>query len=112
MRKTALTALILITAVLGSSCKKTTDATPATIPCDPLMSYSNQVHALFVANCTASNCHDGNSMASLSDYATARDAAAQIKNSVSNNRMPKGSTLSTSDKAAIICWIDNGAKNN
>jgi hypothetical protein len=26
--------------------------------------------------------------------------------------MPKGGTLTTAQKNAIYCWIDNGAKNN
>ena len=80
--------------------------------CDPLTSYKTKVKAIFVTNCTSSGCHDGNNLPSLAEYQTAHDAAAQIKTAVSNGVMPKNGTLSATDKAALICWLSNGAQNN
>jgi hypothetical protein len=93
------------------SCKKS-DSVQTTAVCSSTISYKNQVHSIFVANCTSSNCHDGNALPSLGEYLTAHDAATQIKSSVKSGVMPKNGTLSASDKSAIICWIDNGALNN
>jgi hypothetical protein len=93
------------------SCKKN-ESTQSIIVCDPTISYKNKVKALFVANCTSSGCHDGNPLPSLADYLTAHDAALQIKSAVSSGVMPKNATLNPQDKAAIICWLENGAQNN
>ena len=102
---------ILLAATLFS-CKKNSVSTSDTIPCDPSISYSGKVKAVFVTNCSASGCHDGNNMASLAEYNTAKDAAQQIRSAVSRGLMPLNGTLTAADKAAIICWIDSGTKNN
>ena len=94
------------------SCKKTNPTQTDNIPCDPAISYSGKVKAVFVTNCTASGCHDGVNYPSLADYITAKDASQQIRTAVSNGVMPKYGTLSAADKAALICWIDSGSKNN
>ncbi len=97
--------------LLCTSCKK--NATIQTVnPCDPNISYNTQVKSIFSLNCTSSGCHNGVDLPSLGDYSVARDAAKQIRDAVSRGVMPKNSTLTSADKAAIICWIDNGAKNN
>jgi hypothetical protein len=93
------------------SCKKTPVADPA-IPCDAAISYSGTVKNIFISHCAISGCHDGSNSAYLGDYTTARDASAQIKNSVSRGIMPPANNLSATDKTAIICWIDSGTKNN
>ncbi len=98
-------------AVLFVACSKSTPAS-SPIPCDPLISYSAKVKPIFIANCTASGCHDGLNYPSLADYTVARDAAQQIRTAVDRGMMPKNNSLSASDKAAILCWIDNGSKNN
>jgi hypothetical protein len=77
-----------------------------------MISYSNTVKSVFVTNCTASGCHDGVNLPSLADYITSKDASVQIRDAVARGIMPKYSVLSTADKAAILCWIDSGTKNN
>ncbi|MBS1512575.1 MAG: hypothetical protein JST86_17145 [Bacteroidetes bacterium] len=101
----------LVVLLLCMGCKKSTD-TPVNPPCDTDPSYSTQVKSIFISNCTASGCHDGVDLPSLGDYTVARDAAQQIRDAVSRGIMPKNATLTAADKAAILCWIDNGAKNN
>jgi len=103
---------LILLSLIFFSCKKTSVSQSDTIPCDPAISYSGKVKAIFVTNCAASGCHDGNNLASLAEYNTARDAAQQIKSAVSRGLMPLYASLSATDKAAIICWIDSGTKNN
>lgn len=104
--------IVLFSAVLFASCGKHEPALQKITTCDPNISYSKKVQGIFINNCTNSGCHDGLNYPSLAEYPVARDGADQIKTAVSLDVMPKGATLSDSDKAAILCWIDNGAKDN
>jgi hypothetical protein len=104
-------AMVCFSILFFVSCKKSESIQTLTV-CNASISYKNQVHAILVANCTSSGCHDGNALPSLGDYLTAHDAANQIKTSVKTGVMPKNKILSTADKSAIICWIENGALNN
>jgi hypothetical protein len=92
-------------------CKKT-NSDVVVNDCNSLVSYSNQVKSIFVNNCTSSGCHDGLNYPSLVEYQVAKDANQQIRIAVDRGVMPMNSILSSKDKAAIICWIDNGAQNN
>jgi hypothetical protein len=103
--------VVLIISVLLFSCTKT-HANDTSIPCDPAISYNGKVKNIFISNCTNAGCHDGSNSSYLGDYTVARDASGQIKNSVSRGIMPPANNLSLADKAAIICWIDSGTKNN
>ncbi|GAB2837255.1 hypothetical protein [Ferruginibacter profundus] len=105
---------VLLVISIFCSCKKNDNLQggSSNITCDPAISYSAKVKPVFVSNCTASGCHDGVNSASLAEYTTARDAAQQIRSAVSRGLMPMYSTLSAADKAAILCWIDSGTKNN
>lgn len=90
--------------VVFCSCKKSSSV-DLSASCNPLINYTTQIKPILICNCTSSNCHDGNSLPSLSDYNVAKDA-------VSRGIMPKNAVLSSFEKSSIICWIDNGAKNN
>jgi hypothetical protein len=103
--------LYVILLLLVAACTKNTPVQKEP-SCDPQISYSGKVKAVFVNNCTAAGCHDGNDLPSLADYLVAKDASGEIKTAVQNGVMPKDKTLSSADKAAIICWIDSGSKNN
>jgi hypothetical protein len=103
--------VLLMLLCVGMSCSKNDSSSTVSV-CDPATSYKSTVKAIFVASCSSAGCHDGNNLPSLADYQTAHDAAAQIKTAVANGVMPKNATLSASDKAALICWLSNGAQNN
>jgi hypothetical protein len=105
MKKTSVVFLLLFS---GACTKKDNTI----ITCDSSISYKTTVKQILVISCSSSGCHDGNNLPSLADYQTAHDAATQIKTAVANNVMPKNATLSATDKAAIICWVSNGAQNN
>ena len=106
-------AVLLVSAGLSffMSCTKNvnTNNNPA---CDPAISFSKNVKPIFATRCAGSGCHDGNDLPLITDYTTAKDAAAQIRDAVNRGIMPKNATLPDSEKTSIICWIDNGAKNN
>ena len=97
---------------LLAGCKKATATDGAGIPCDPQISYQNKVRPVFINNCTASGCHDGVNYPSLADFTVAHDAAAQIRSAITRGIMPPYNPLPAAEKAAIICWIDSGTKNN
>lgn len=103
--------IIIIIVVFLSGCTKKESGTIVTT-CDPATSYKTTVKQILVGSCSSAGCHDGNNLPSLADYQTAHDAAAQIKTAVANGVMPKNATLSPADKAALICWLSNGAQNN
>jgi len=46
------------------------------------------------------------------NFIVVKDAFIQIRDVVSRGIIPKNSILPAVDKAAIICWIDSGTKNN
>lgn len=80
--------------------------------CDPSISFTNTIKPILDKNCNTSGCHDDIVITALNNFQMVHDGAAQIKISVEVGRMPKGGKLSIADKNALICWIDNGAKNN
>lgn len=102
---------IIFLLLICCSCKKNSSVDIST-SCNPLISYTTQVKPILINNCTSSNCHDGNSLPSLSEYIVAKDASSQIRDAVFRGIMPKNAVLSSSEKSSIICWIDNGSKNN
>jgi hypothetical protein len=53
-----------------------------------------------------------NSGGVLTNHAQISSKASSIKASILNGSMPKGSSLTTAQKQAVVCWIDNGAMNN
>lgn len=106
--------LLLTCMILMIACSKnsTTDTKALTSNCDPNTSFSKTILPLFNSTCNTSGCHDGPNAAALDNFLVVHDNASQIRASVSSGRMPRGKTLSVADKTAILCWIDNGAKNN
>ena len=99
---------------LAIACSKnSTTSTPVDMStCNPNTSFSKTILPLFNSSCNLSGCHDENNAAPLNNFQVVHDNASQIRASVSSGRMPRGKTLSVADKTAILCWIDNGAKNN
>jgi hypothetical protein len=83
----------------GSTAKFSTDASP-----------------VFVTKCAiSSGCHSTgatNSGGVLITHTQISAKKANIRTAVLNGTMPQGSTLTTAQKQAIVCWIDNGALNN
>ena len=102
--------IIITCAVVIVGCSKS-DGNEGDV-CNPNTSFINTVKPILDKNCNSSGCHDDIVITALNNYQFVHDGAAQIKISVQAGRMPKGGKLSTADKNALFCWIDNGAKNN
>jgi len=104
--------IILITAVLQFSCKKsetkaTTSSSAYTPSCVSTKSFSTDVLPLINASCNISGCHNN-----YSNYAQINAGKVSIRSRVLNGSMPQNATFSNAQKDVIICWIDAGALNN
>ncbi|TRZ82942.1 MAG: hypothetical protein D4R91_02010 [Sediminibacterium sp.] len=105
--------LAITLTIVGIACSKNAaDTTPVVASCDANTSFSKTILPLFNSTCNLSGCHDGPNAASLNNFQVIHDNASQIRASISTGRMPKDKALAIADKNAILCWVDNGAKNN
>jgi hypothetical protein len=99
--------LLLLGMVTFSACKKNNSSAQSTVytpNCSGTKSFKNDV--LPILNSSCNNCHSYNT------YQSASSDASRIRSDVANGSMPRNSTLSSSQKDAILCWIDNGMPNN
>ena len=82
----------------------------------PAKSFVTDVSPLFQTSCAInSGCHatgSGNGPGPLLTYSQIFNARADIRSAVASGHMPLNSTLTATQKNAILCWIDNGAPNN
>jgi hypothetical protein len=77
--------------------------------------FAADVNPIIQSSCAKSGCHASGSFngpGELITYTQISNARSNIRSTVSSGRMPQGSSLSTSQKNSIICWIDSGAPNN
>jgi hypothetical protein len=85
------------------------------VTCTGTKSFATDVKPIFQNVCANSGCHDASSTngpGPLITYQQIFNARAVIRSAVASGTMPKNSTLSATQKNAIICWIDNGATDN
>ena len=113
----------LLYVVLLNSCKKNEiDITPIP-PCDGTeVSYSNHIAPLIKAKCSTglgpqTGCHDAWILV-YGGLKRSADDGTLIKTTVINKTMPKIPNnfgikdLTDEEKNLLICWVENGAKNN
>ena len=78
--------------------------------------YAADVSPIISSTCaTNAGCHGSgatNGPGPLLTYSQIFAARATIKTVVANGTMPQGGSLSTTQKNAIVCWIEGGAPNN
>jgi SprB repeat len=92
-----------------------TDSAPAVVAReDTGTSWLTEVKPIIDTNCATSGCHNGSN--SLPDFRTLSNVQSnklQVRSRTQSGDMPRGGgTLTTSQKALIACWVDDGAKNN
>lgn len=77
-------------------------------------SYSSQVSPIITAKCATSSCHGGAQSPNWTVLSNVQSNASNIKSRISAGSMPPSGNpgLTEQEKALIICWIDDGAKNN
>jgi hypothetical protein len=98
------------------SCTKGVGENTAVDCSGPARSYLNDVSPILQSTCNDdSGCHgqgSSNGPGPLLNYSQAFDGRIAIRSAVASGRMPQNATLTTVQKNAILCWIDNGAPNN
>lgn len=102
-------------AIFLYSCQKNPGIDP--VDCSgPAKSFATDVNPVIQSTCaTDSDCHGTGSNSGpgpLLTYSQIFNAHSDIRSAVLSGTMPKGRHLSTTNRNAIICWIDNGAQNN
>lgn len=89
-----------------SGCKKDNVSVPYTPSCNGTeKSYQTDVLPVIESSC--SGCHQN-----LNSYSQLFVLRNSVRSMVASGQMPQGSSLSTAQKDAIVCWIDSGAPNN
>jgi hypothetical protein len=100
---------------LAIACSKSKE-TVATVDCSgSAKTFATDVNPVIQANCTSPGCHgsgSSNGPGPLLTFQQIFSARASIRDAVASGRMPQNSSLSSSHRNAILCWIDNGASNN
>jgi hypothetical protein len=107
--------LIVIISCTKSSVNNNSNPTNNNITCTGTKSFASDVSPIIQSVCASSGCHDASSTngpGPLTNYLQVFNARATIRPAIVSGAMPKNSSLSASQKNAIICWIDNGAVNN
>lgn len=104
--------MFLIAAVF--SCDDQDDA--ANIDCSGTDITFAEVNDIIQSNCASnSSCHASgsrNGPGPLLTYSQIYSARTSIRSAVASGKMPQGSRLSSNEKNAVICWINNGASSN
>lgn len=115
MRKHAITLTGILAWIFLMSCESNDSNTAISCNGTEIL-FSVEVSPIIQTSCaTNSSCHATGSSKGpgpLVTYAQIYSARAEIKSAVNSGRMPQGSTLTSTQKNSIICWIENGAANN
>jgi len=75
-------------------------------------SLATQIVPIINSKCAVSGCHNGTQSPDLRSNSNIISNAASIKGLTQSGSMPRNGTLTSSQKALIACWVDDGAKNN
>jgi hypothetical protein len=106
---------LLLVVVLYTACKKSS-GNSSNNPPNCTISFTSRVTTIVQTNCAiSSGCHGAgstNSGGPLTNYSQIFNRRSNIKAAVQAGTMPQGATLSASDKADLLSWIDCGAPNN
>jgi len=112
-------AVLLFTLVLLFSCSKSksdTNDDGNTINCNgAAKTFAGDVNPIIQSFCNQPGCHasgSSNGPGPLTNYNQVFNARSAVRSAIASGFMPRNATLTSAQKAAIICWIDNGAQNN
>jgi hypothetical protein len=110
---------LLVIVSLAYSCKDD-EGSEEPIDCSVERSYSSDVVPIVSATCAIPNCHV--SGFNFGDYTSYDDLKAQddmnlLRSEIESGAMPPSNTagpkeLTDSQKAILLCWIEQGALNN
>ena len=113
--------IIVFSLIIYSSCSKSsgggTGGGGTNLDCNTVSNktFVADVNPIIQSTCAVNGCHASGSIngpGALTNYSLIFNARNTIRSTIISGSMPKNSTLSTSAKNSIICWIDSGAPNN
>lgn len=104
MKKSFVVLSLGILIFFGCSKDSTTDSYTPTCT-GTVKSYKTDVAPIVQTYCVS--CHNN-----FATYAQLAASKSKVSSMVVSGQMPKGTSLTTAQKDAIVCWIDNGAPNN
>jgi uncharacterized membrane protein len=110
-------ALIIMVAICVIQACKKNDETNNPVDCGgTTKSFAVNIKPIVQTSCAFdSDCHGTASTSgpgSLLNYTEIFNARSVIRSAVVSGEMPKDATLTSAEKSAIVCWIDNGAPDN
>lgn len=76
------------------------------------VSLARQVQPLIQNKCALSSCHGGSVFPDLRVKTNIINNAMRIRTQVASGAMPLTGSLTATEKSNILCWVDNGAKDN
>ncbi len=119
MRKIyVMVAILSLPLLISISCSKSGGGGGSSVDCSTVTNkaFAADVNPIIQSSCAFSGgCHgtgSSNGPGPLTNYSQVFSARSSIRAAVVSGLMPQGSTLPTSQKNSIICWIDSGAPNN
>lgn len=116
-----LSVIILCLIFLFSACSKSSGGGGGggnnTVNCSTVSNkaFAADVFPIIQNSCALAGCHAAgstNGPGPLTNYNQVFNARFGIRSAVQSGIMPQGSTLATSQKNTIICWIEGGAPDN
>jgi hypothetical protein len=107
----------LLPMALAVSCGKTGAALQEPVDCNAVINknFAATINPIIQSTCNQQGCHDVvsiNGPGPLTNYNQVFNARVIIRSAIESGLMPQNSTLSKTQRNAIICWIDAGAPNN
>lgn len=114
MEKTAIFILAFALLIINACSKN--NGSDYTVDCSVAKSFGTDANPVIQSNCaTNSGCHGTGSShgpGPLTTYIQIYNNRSAIRTSILNGSMPQNGSLTSSQKNAVICWIDAGALNN
>ena len=107
---------VIIATVVVQACKKNDERNNSVDCSGNTKSFATNVKPIMQTSCAFdADCHGSGSTSGpgpLLTYTEIFNARSVIRSAVVSGEMPKAATLTSVEKNAIACWIDNGAPNN
>jgi hypothetical protein len=110
MMRSGIIIFLLIIVFSGVQCSSGDE--PETITCDTDYSLATDVMPIIETRCAISGCHNGTRSPDLRTKQVVIAQETSIRSQVKSGRMPKNSKLNSSQVAAIVCWVEQGALDN
>jgi hypothetical protein len=105
--------ILLAFLIIANACTK--DDVEYTPDCSITKTFAADANPVIQTYCVTSGCHasgNGNGPGALTTYNEIYNARTSVRAAIADGSMPQNSSLSNTQKDAIICWIDSGAPNN